>query len=256
MTRQDQTRPDQTRQDKTRQDKTRQDKTRQDKTRQDKTRQDQTRPDETRRDETRRDQTRPDETRRDETRRDETRRDETRRDETRRDETRRDTLRYAKLRYAKLRYATTAPSPPITRAQRRHTTIRQPRYRPILRAQRIGHIANVRRRARSCANVRDIISKVGTNTVPPPDPPVKNKNLRYAFGNNANSILILITKILESHSIDESLLERWNGPVVRKPARRSTCSKTTAAATLRCFPRRQNTARLSSDLKRSSKGIR
>ena len=32
-------------------------------------------------------------------------------------------------------------------------------------------------RARSCANARDIIFKMETNTVPPPDPPVKNKNL-------------------------------------------------------------------------------
>ena len=43
----------------------------------------------------------------------------------------------------------TTPSPPIPTAQRRNTPTRQPRSRPILRAQRP-------------------ISRVGTNTVPPP----------------------------------------------------------------------------------------
>ena len=73
-------------------------------------------------------------------------------------------------------------SPPLTAAQRRHTPTRQPRYRPIVRAQRIGHIANVtcavvRGRARSCAVGRGRARyhfQSRTNTVPPP--PLKNKN--------------------------------------------------------------------------------
>ena len=72
--------------------------------------------------------------------------------------------------------AHTTPSPPITTAQRRRTPTRQPRYSPILTAQRIGRTAKARERARGN------ISKIETNRVPPPDPQTKTRALRYAFG--------------------------------------------------------------------------
>ena len=67
-------------------------------------------------------------------------------------------------------------SPPVPTAQRHKAPPRRPPSRPILRAQRLGHKTNARERARTLANPRARNPKIGTNTVPPPDPPDKNKN--------------------------------------------------------------------------------
>ena len=48
--------------------------------------------------------------------------------------------------------------------------------RPILRAQRIGHKTVARERSRTLVVVCDTVPKSAANTVPPPDPPDKNKN--------------------------------------------------------------------------------
>ena len=71
--------------------------------------------------------------------------------------------------------ASDATRPPlIPTAQRHKSPPRRPRSRPILRAQRIGHIANARVRHRSR-------SRQGTNTQ------LKTRTLRYAFREKGRS---------------------------------------------------------------------
>ena len=58
--------------------------------------------------------------------------------------------------------------PPILMAQRRDSATKQPRQ---ANPKGTAHRAH-----RGRARTRDTISKIGTNTVPPPDPPDKNMN--------------------------------------------------------------------------------